>query len=81
MNEINVNDACAMVFLLICIGAFAKLPICIGILTAFILFLYYIVFPVFILWCINVIFGEVVCFIVALLAIGIGIYYYHLGRR
>lgn len=76
MNEVNWNDVCFILFLLICLGAAAHLPVCAGVLIAMMAFMFYVAFPLFILWGINVIFGGKVCMIVILLAIGIGIYYY-----
>lgn len=76
MNEVNWNDVCFTLFLLVCLGAAAHLPVCAGILIALLAFTFFIGFPLFILWGINVIFGGEVCFIVILLAIAFIICYF-----
>lgn len=76
MNEVNWNDICFTMFLLVCLGAAAHLPVCMGILMTLLAFLWFIVFPLFILWCINLFFGGEACMVVILLVIGIGIYYF-----
>lgn len=68
------------IFLMLCIGAAIQIPACLVILMTLLFFLWFVVFPIFILIGINVIFGGEVCFIVILLAIVIGIYYlFHKG--
>lgn len=63
------------ILLMICVGAAIHIPACLVILMALLLFIWFVVFPIFILIGINAIFGGEVCFIVILLAIAIGIYY------
>ena len=63
------------IFLMLCVGAAIHIQVCLVILMTLLLFLWFVVFPIFILIGINVIFGGEVCFIVILLAIVIGIYY------
>lgn len=44
-------------------------------------FIFYVALPIFLLVCINAFFGGEVCMVVILLAIGIGIYYFHLDKE
>lgn len=77
MNEVNWNDAFFITQILVFLGAIiGHLEFCTLIVFAEIAIMYYIVFPLFILVCINVIFGEEVCFIATLLIIAIAIYYF-----
>lgn len=82
MNNVNWDDALFLAQMLVFLGAACwHLKLCMLILFAEIAIVLYIIFPLFILWAINVIFGGEVCFIVILLAIGIGIYYFHLDKE
>ena len=74
---VNWNDICYITFLLVCLGAAAHLPFCIGVLMTLTAFLLFICFPLFILMCINALFGGEVCLIVILLTFCIGIYYFY----
>lgn len=62
------------ILLMLCVGAAIHIPACLVILIALLLFLWFVVFPIFILIGINALFGGEVCFIVILLTIVIGIY-------
>lgn len=82
MNEVNWNDAFFIAQILVFLGAImGHLEFCMLIVFAEIAIMYYIVFPLFILFCINAFLGEEACFIAILFALGIGIYYFHLDRR
>lgn len=82
MNEVNWNDAFFIAQILVFLGAIiGHLEFCMLIVFAEIAIMYYIVFPLFILVCINVLFGGEVCFIATLLTIAIAIYYLVFQRR
>lgn len=78
MNEVNWNDVLFITQILLMLGAFCgHIPFCALVLMVELAILYFIILPIFILVCINVIFGEEVCFIATLLTFCIGIYYFY----
>ena len=82
MNEVNWEDVFLIAQPLLMLGAFGgQLPFCAGVLMFELAILWFVIFPIFILVCINVIFGGEVCFIAILLTIAIAIYYLVLQRR
>lgn len=82
MNEVNWEDVFFIIQLLLMLGAFCwQLPFCAGVLMFELAILWFVILPIFILVCINVIFGGEVCFIATLLTIAITIYYLVFQRR
>lgn len=82
MNEVNWNEVCLITHILLMLGAFCcQSPFCAGVLMFELAILWFVILPIFILVCINVIFGGEVCFIATLLAIAIAISYLVFQRR
>lgn len=82
MNEVNWNDMFFMAQIFVFLGAIVgHLEFCMFIIFAEMAIGYYIIFPLFILYGINVLWGEEACFIAILLALGIAIYYFYTKRR
>lgn len=82
MNEVNWEDVLFITQLLLMLGAFCgQIPFCAGVLMFELVILYFVISPIFILVCINVIFGGKVCLIVTLLTFAIAIYYLIFQRR
>lgn len=78
MNEVNWEDVFFIIQMLLMLGAFCwHIPFCAGVLIYELAILWFIILPIFILVCINVIFGWEVCFIATLLTIAIAIYYFY----
>lgn len=82
MNEVNWKDVFFITHILLMLGAFCgQIPFCAGVLMCELAILWFVILPIFILVCINVIFGGEVCFIATLLTIAIAIYYLVFQRR
>lgn len=82
MNEVNWKDVFFITQILLMLGAFCgQIPFCAGVLMFELAILWFVILPIFILVCINVIFGGEVCFIATLLTIAIAIYYLVFQRR
>ena len=82
MNEVNCEDVLFITQILLMLGAFCgQIPFCAGVLMFELAILYFVILPIFILVCINVIFGEEVCLIATLLTFAIAIYYLVFQRR
>lgn len=82
MNEANWKDVFFIIQMLLMLGAFCwQIPFCAGVLMLELAILWFIILPIFILVCINVIFGGEVCLIATLLTIAIAIYYLIFQRR
>ena len=82
MNEVNWKDVFFITQILLMLGAFCgQIPFCAGVLMFELAILWFIIIPIFILVCINVIFGGKVCFIATLLTISIAIYYLVFQKR
>ena len=82
MNEVNWKDVFFITQILLMLGAFCgQIPFCAGVLMFELVIFWFVILPIFILVCINVIFGGEVCFIATLLTIAIAIYYLVLQRR
>lgn len=78
MNEVNWKDVFFIIQMLLMLGAFCwQIPFCAEVLMCELAILWFIILPLFILVCINVIFGGEVCFIASLLTIAIAIYYFY----
>lgn len=76
MNDVNWKDVFFIIQILLMLGAFCgQIPFCAGVLMFELATLWFVILPIFILICINVIFGGEVCFIATLLTIAIAIYY------
>lgn len=82
MNAVNWKDVFFITQILLMLGAFCwHITFCGLVLMFELALLYFVVLPIFILVCINVIFGEEVCLIATLLTFAIGICYLILQRR
>lgn len=82
MNEVNWGDVLFITQLLLMLGAFCgQIPFCAGVLMFELAILYFVILPIFILVCINVIFGGEACLIATLLTFAIAIYYLIFQRR
>lgn len=82
MNEVNWEDVLFITQLLLMLGAFCgQISFCAGVLMFELAILYFVILPIFILVCINVIFGGEVCLIAIFLTFAIGMYYLIFQRR
>ena len=82
MNEVNWKDVFFITQIILMLGAFCgQIPFCFVVLIFELAILWFIILPLFILVCINVIFGEEVCFIATILTISIAIYYLVFQKR
>lgn len=81
MDNINWNDALFILQILIVIGAGGHLKFCAFILAIEAAFIMFIVFPLFIFWGINAIFGGEVAFIAATLVFAFIAYYFYSERQ
>lgn len=78
MANVNWNDAFFIAQIMIWAGAIlGHLKFCMILVFIEVAFIMFIVFPLFIFWALNVILGEEVAFIAAILAFAFIVYYFY----